>query len=77
MVNPDLQIKGTGGGASKKIVFGPSLRVSVWSKNKGGAGVPGPRARIHHWESSSRMIFKNHNRSVGSSPKKGTDHSVL
>ena len=48
MVGLDLQIKGTGrggvGGASKKIVFGPSLRVSVWSKNKGGAGVPGPRA---------------------------------
>ena len=76
MVDLDLKIPG-GGCCLKKIVFDPLLWASVWSKKSEGGRGPGPRARIHHWESSSRMILKNHNRSLGSSPKKGTDHSVL
>ena len=55
MADPDLQIRGKGGGGhpdpeirggggqSLKKCFS-ALRVSVWSKNKGGggAGSPGP-----------------------------------
>ena len=53
MANPDLQIRGRGGGGypdheirggggpvSKKFFSVPLA--SVWSKNKGGAGSPGP-----------------------------------
>ena len=47
VANPDLQIRGGGGGVvggvkPKKKLFGPSDRASVWSKNKKGA--PPPRA---------------------------------
>ena len=42
MQDLDLEIRGGGGGggASPKKMF-PALRVSVWSKNKGG-GPPSP-----------------------------------
>ena len=40
MQDLDLEIR-EGGGASPKKMFS-ALRVSVWSKNKGGAGPPGP-----------------------------------
>ena len=36
--HPDPEIRGKGGPASKKVFFGPLF----WSKNKGGAGPPGP-----------------------------------
>ena len=60
MSDPDLQIRGVpghhpdpeieGGGGLKKIVFGPSIRTSFWSKNKGGgAGPLGPLPWIRHW----------------------------
>ena len=42
VTDPDLQIgRGGGGGRSPKTFFG-ALRVSSWSKNKGGPGPPGP-----------------------------------
>ena len=40
MSDPDLEIRWGGGGRSPKNIFS-ALRVSVWSKNKQGAG-PGP-----------------------------------
>ena len=56
MADPDLQIRvGPGhpdpeirvGGRFPKKIF-PALRASFWSKNKGGAGPPGPLPWIHH-----------------------------
>ena len=49
VANPDLQIRGGGaviqtlreGGGGSKTLFS-ALRASVWSKNKGGPGYPGP-----------------------------------
>ena len=50
MADPDLQIRGEGGGhldpeirgrpGLKKYIFS-ALRASVWSKNKGGGPFPG------------------------------------
>ena len=39
MADPDLQIKGGGGGVVSKNIFA-ALRVSVWSKNKVRAWAP-------------------------------------
>ena len=51
MADPDLQIKGLGGGgAVSKNVFS-ALRASFWSNNKrggGGSGPPGPLPCIRH-----------------------------
>ena len=50
--DPDLQIssrpldKGEGGPVSKKIFS--TLRASVWTKNKGRGGRPGPLLWIRH-----------------------------
>ena len=41
------QRRGRGGGLQKKF---SALRASVWSKNKGGPGPPGPLPWIRHWE---------------------------
>ena len=60
VADPDLQIRGGGGGweaghpdlekrggpVSKK--FFPALRASFWSKNKAG-GTPGPLPWSRHW----------------------------
>ena len=35
--HPDPEIRGRAG-----LIFFPALRASVWSKNKGGPGPPGP-----------------------------------
>ena len=40
VADPDLQIRGGGGGVSKK--FFSALHGLIWSKNKGGPGPPGP-----------------------------------
>ena len=39
MADPDLQIKGEGGGMVSKNIFA-ALRISVWSKNKVRARAP-------------------------------------
>ena len=42
MADPDLQIRGVGGGGGLQNIFFSALGVSVWSKNKGGGGgLPG------------------------------------
>ena len=38
------------GGPGLKKKFFSALRASVWSKNKGGHGPPGPFPWIHHWQ---------------------------
>ena len=61
MPDPDLEIGGGGGGGSGhpdlKIRWGPSLqkkffsafRASVWAKNKGEPGPPGPSPGFATW----------------------------
>ena len=46
VADPDLQIRGGGGGVSKKFFSG--LHGLIWSKNKGGPGPPGPLPWIRH-----------------------------
>ena len=50
MPDPDLEIRGGGGGSSRPLDKGGrsppkhflALRASFWSKDKGGASPPGP-----------------------------------
>ena len=67
LANPDLQIRGGGGGhpvpeirggnRSQKKFFS-ALRVSVWSEHKGGGPCPeSATARVSQIVSSSRLIF--------------------
>ena len=55
MADPELQIRGGGGGHPDPEIRGGSpkkffsaLWASFWLKNKGGAGPPGPLPWIHH-----------------------------
>ena len=61
---PVIQTLGWGEGGFKKIYFS-TLRASVWSRNKGGVGPPGPLPWIRHlpdvfnwtWEFNHRFTF--------------------
>ena len=66
LANPDLQIRGGGGhpvpeirgGNRSQKNFFSALRVSVWSKHKGGGPCPeSATARVSQIVSSSRLIF--------------------
>ena len=52
MADPDLQIRGGGGGGGGGGHPDPEIRRTArspfWSKNKGGAGSPGPLPWIRH-----------------------------
>ena len=46
VADPDLQIRGEGEQSQKNFFL--ALWASVWSKNKGGGGVPGSLPWIRH-----------------------------
>ena len=59
MEDSDLQIRGGGGVGSGLQNLFSALRASVWSKNKGGWGVPGPPRHIlgrHIFETEAAIL---------------------